>query len=440
MIIKMIQLMKKLVGGHKKIILIFFFLIFISPKPVLSSQILDYETDLFISSLINLIKKSNNIEKKFYFRIISDNNINAFVDENKVISITTGLIENSNDYVALLAVLAHEIGHIEQNHIELRKSSINKINKFRNISNLSILAGSMISNQPEILQGLALSSAGTTNYYLHFSKDQEREADYYSKNTLKILNLKSDSIIDLLNTIQAKNKEKGLTEEQIKFSTHPYFEERKEIINFLKNKNPEINENTNNRFKFIKAKYAGYSSNIDIINKFDEPHRSYSNAILNAKNGDLITSLKSLNKLISHNKKNIFLLETKADILFSYGYTLEAIKFYKKVLSKLPNNEYIQIRIFSNEDINKLNKIEKELLFYKNINLLQKYYNNKNILKKYLNLSNEINANEWSDFLSYWILKDPEDIDSIRKNLDNYLKTNDNELLNFINIINTNYK
>ena len=44
---------------------------------------------------------------------------------------------------------------------------------------------------------------------------------------------------------------------------------------------------------------------------------------------EIYQSLKKLNKLISEHNSNIYLIETKADILFSYGYTKSQYHFMK---------------------------------------------------------------------------------------------------------------
>ena len=86
-------------------------------------------------------------------------------------------------------------------------------------------------------------------------------------------------------------------------------------------------------------------------------------------------SLQSLNEIIRKNKNNYFLLETKSDILFSHGYTDEAVKFYKKNLEKYPLNNYAQIRIFENVKIKNLTISESEIIFQNNKKLLYKYFN-----------------------------------------------------------------
>ena len=85
---------------NKKLVLIFFFIIIVN-KSAITSQILDFETEIFIDKIISEIKSVNNINREIKFKIISNKEINAFVDENNIIYITSGLIANSPDYVAL---------------------------------------------------------------------------------------------------------------------------------------------------------------------------------------------------------------------------------------------------------------------------------------------------------------------------------------------------
>ena len=105
-----------------------------------------------------------------------------------------------------------------------------------------------------------------------------------------------------------------------------------------------------------------------------------------------------MNELIDSNRSNYFLLETKADILHSYGYTNESIKFYKKVLQKYKNNKYAQIRIFHSIDLNLLNTKELNQIFNENYNLLTSYFFNKKMLTKYLILSKQLERKDWKIF------------------------------------------
>ena len=424
----------------KSFINLFIILLCLITEEVHSSQIIDYEAEEFIYELIDEIKIANNIDENFNIKIVQDENINAFVDQNNIIYITSALIENCDDYIALLSVIAHEIGHIDNNHIDkriLKKNNLNNINTF---TNLSLIASSLLFNNPEVIKGIFLSGSRLSEYNLNFSKDQEREADYYSLETLKKLNLYSNSIINLLLAIEKKSLEKGFTKDKLKYSTHPYFEERIDIIKYLNNnKGKNLDEDLNLKFKFMQAKFIGYSGNIININKLKDPFKMYANAILNAKKGNLKDSLRNLNKLILTNKKNFFLVETKADILFSYGYTNESIKFYNKVINEYPNNNYAQIRIFENTNVKNLTNKEIEIQFIKNLNLLNKYYNNKNLLQKYLELSEYTGKTDWKEFIYYWLNKN-EDHERIKKKLNEYKESNDKHLSDLAQLIYNNYQ
>ena len=418
-----------------KKILVFFLIFLFSSKNVYSSQILDYETEKFINQIIEEIIEVNKINKKIKFRINNNNEINAFVDINNVIHINSGLIIHCSDYVALLSVLAHEVGHIDLNHIALRKKTIENSKKYNTLSLLSVIAGSTLSQNPQLLQGSIITSAALSNQYIVFSKDQEMEADLYALKTLNLLKTNSKSIQILLETIEQKLLDKGFSKDKQRISTHPYFEDRILLIkNFKDNKENNFNESYNQRFNYIKAKFVGYSDNEEVLIELNEPFKAYAESIKIARNGNLKMSLKNLNEIIKKNK-NDFLLETKADILFSYGFTDEAIKFYKKNLEKYPLNYYAQIRIFENIEIKNLSNSDTEIIFQNNKDLLYKFYNNKNVLLKYFEIAHKLNKKEWLQFFNFFLsINDIEkEIFDIEKK--NFKSTKDRDLLKLVNII-----
>ncbi len=428
------KIKKKLDGGLKKLLIFFLFFIF-SSKNIYGSQILDYETEKFINEIIEKIIEVNGINKKIRFRINSNNEINAFVDTYNIININSGLILYCSDYVALLSVLAHEVGHIDLNHIQIRKKTIQTNKKYNSLGLLSVIAGSSLVKDPGLLQGSIITTAALSNKYISFTKDQEMEADLYALKTLDLLNTNSESIIELLQTIDQKLLENNFSKSNQRVSTHPYIEDRILLIkNFQYNKSGNFDINFNERFNFIKAKFVGYSDNSDVLKKLNEPYKTYAESIKIARNGNLKMSLKSLNEIIRNNQ-NSFLLETKADILFSHGYTKEAVQFYKKNLEKHPNNYYAQIRIFENINIGSLSNYEALIIFEKNKGLLYKYYNNKNILIKYNELAKKLNKKDWIQFFKFIFTIHDIDNDIFESKINYFKNTKDYDLLKLINII-----
>ncbi len=432
------KLRKKQDGGLKKLLIIFLFLI-ISSKHSFSEQILDFETEEFITEILEDIKKVNKIKKNINFKINSNNKINAFVDYNNVIHINSGLIHYSQDYVALLSVLAHEVGHVDLNHISSRKKKIENINKYRNLSFLSVIAGSAITRSPEILQSSIISNAAISNQYIDFTKDQEIEADLYALRTLKLLNTNSNSVINLLQTIEQKLIEKGFSKKKQRVSTHPYFKDRLDLINSYNNSNQiksnSIDFNYNNRFNFIRAKFLGYNNYDKIIESLHEPYKTYAKSIKYSRDGNLKMSLENINELIKNKSKNDFILETKADILFSHGYTKEALKFYKSNLKNYPLNFYAQIRIFENIEIKHLSQGDIEIVFQNNKDLLYKFYNNKNVLLKYFELAQKLNKKEWLQLFDFFLSINEMGKEVFDIEIKNFKNTKDRDLLKLINIV-----
>ena len=301
---------------------------------------------------------------------------------------------------------------------------------------LTVIAGSFMTQTPELIQGSIVSSAAISNRYINFTKEQEIEADIYALKTLTLLNTNSNSVINLLKTIEQKLLEKGFSKDMQKISTHPYFEDRVQLIKFFeKNENNNFNNDYNRRFNFIKAKFIGYSNSNYKLSDLEEPFKTYAKSIKYSKNGDLKMSLKNLNNIIKQNSKNDFLLETKADILFSHGFTNEAVKFYKKNLKYYPDNFYAKIRIFENIKTEDLSQYELEAIFQENKDLLLRYFNNKNVLFKYQKLSKQLNKIEWINFMNFYLEIGNMESSDINRKILSFKETKDKDLLKLLGLI-----
>ncbi len=431
---KIYILRKKLDGGLKKKLISFIFFSFLFFSSISqSSQILDYETEIFLNKLLLDIKAVNKFKKDIKLHIIKDDNPNAFVFPNNNLIVSSGLIEQSPDYVSLLAVLAHEVGHLQYFHLEKRQESLEKFSKINLLSNLALITGSILTNEPQVLGGTIASQANINNFYFSFSREQEREADLYSIETLEKLNLSSASLIELLEILEKNALSKGFDEEYQKFSTHPIFRERYEIIEYNStNELFNFDENIENEFNFIKAKFMAYNNNLN-LEKLENYYRIYYESIIDSKSGDLKNSLKKLNILIGKFPENIFLLETKGDILRSHGFLNESSEFYKLVLKKYPENYYIKYKIFLDTNTDNMEKNNKIIFFNHNINLIIQFPKNKYIINKYIEIAKDLDKSHWINFFNLINKSDIEKVDEFKMKLsDLSKKTNDIKLKKII--------
>jgi predicted Zn-dependent protease len=387
--------MIKLAGGHKSflVFLVFFTLIF--SRNIFAFQIYDYQTEELIKKLNTEITSVNSYNKKINFRIYKDDFPNAYVTEENIIYLSTGLLSYSPNYVSLLGVLAHEIGHIEKYHVSKRKKEIKNLTNISSYGNLAAVVGSMIIQEPSIMNAIVVNQTAVNNLFMNFSQDQEIEADFYAIETINKLKLPKDPVKEFLLILENKTGSNLIDEELKKFSTHPIFKKRYAIIdNYTDGKFNNFNKIHQREFNFIQAKFMAYTDN-GMVNKLKNDPKIYYDSIQLSKSGNLIESLKKINFLISKNKNDYFMEETKADILLSYGYNKEAIKFYSKVLKAQPNNVYAKYNIFVNLTINPTENKLNKVFFLDNLDLIRYFPNNRNILINYYNLAKLLKKNEW---------------------------------------------
>lgn len=395
--------MKKLVGGLKNYII--FTIIIFFYKTLLASQIYDYQTDKFIEKINSEILSVNTYSKKINFKILNDNFPNAFITANSTLYLSSGLIIHSPDYISFLGVLAHEIGHLEMYHITKRKNEIDDLKNINSLGNLVAIAGSMIIQNPELINAIIVNTTTINNLFINFSQDQEREADLYAVETLDKLKLPSDSIKEFLLILEDKTKFDIVDSELKKFSTHPLFEERYQIMDLkIKNNYNKLDQNIENEFNFIKAKFLAYTKNNN-TNKLKGDQKVYYEAIKDSLSGNLFSSLVKLNSLISKNNNNFYLIETKADILMSYGYNKQALDFYTKVYKHYPDNNYVKFNIFINSKVNLTNMKLIENTFKENQNLIYIFPNNQNLINKFYHLSKILKYPDWIEFFDIIMLK-----------------------------------
>ena len=401
---KNLKLMIKLAGGHKFFLIFLICINLIFTRNIFAVQIYDYHTEKLINKINSEIIEVNSYDKKINFRIYKDDFPNAYVTENNIIYLSSGLLTYSPNYVALLGVLAHEIGHLEKYHVSKRKTEIKNLKNISSYGNLVAVVGSMIIQEPSILNAIVINQTAINNLFINFSQDQEIEADFYAIETINKLKLPTNPVKEFLLILEKKTGSNLIDEELKKFSTHPIFEKRYEIIDNNEGEFYNFDKNYQREFAFIQAKFMAYT-NSGITTKLKNDQKIYYDSIQLSKSGSLIESLKKINLLISKNKKDEFIKETKADILLSYGYTQEAIKFYRKVLQSQPDNNYVKYNIFVNTTINPNDYGFNKDFFSNNLNLLKFFPNNKKILTKYYYLAELLKYNEWILFFETLLFK-----------------------------------
>ena len=143
-----------------------------------SNQVIeDPEINLWIRSLGNkLMAAAPRSSSPIYFLVSKESSINAFATQGGVIVVNAGLILQTKTESELAAVIAHEIAHVTQHHIE---RMINNANENKLATNAALIAGIIASSKdPQAGQAIISGSiAAMAHQQLSFSREAETEAD-----------------------------------------------------------------------------------------------------------------------------------------------------------------------------------------------------------------------------------------------------------------------
>ncbi|MDO4229589.1 MAG: M48 family metallopeptidase [Capnocytophaga sp.] len=177
-----------------------------------------------VDSIVTKICEANHIDKEsLQVYIFNNSEVNAFALPDRQLVIYTGLIDKTEKPEALSGVIAHELAHIEKNHV--MKTLVRELGLGVLFS--IITGGDSISG--DIIQMVSSSA---------FSREMEKEADLWGVKYLLKAKIDTAPFTDFI----------GLFEENdvqaLKWvSSHPISKERKEyILNFIENKDVTFEE------------------------------------------------------------------------------------------------------------------------------------------------------------------------------------------------------
>lgn len=178
----------------------------------INQQLLKSDVKLYRNSQINnYIQRigkrleAHNTRKKipYTFQVVRDNSINAFATTGGYVYINTGLIKAADNEAELASVVAHEIGHIEGEHVikQMRKTAIAR--------GLATAAG--VEESKLVQLGLELA------YRRPNSREAERDADRRGLRILTDAGYAPQGMVSFMKEL----KSKGRSSVPTFLSTHP---------------------------------------------------------------------------------------------------------------------------------------------------------------------------------------------------------------------------
>lgn len=189
----------------------------------------------------------------YHFFVIDNKEFNAFAAPSGLIFFHSGLIETMNSEDELASVLAHEVGHIVKRHLASRVEK----GKYTTVASLGLALAALAfggAATPVLLTG-ALATGQSLN--LHFSRQDEEEADLLAYDWLKMLHRDPEGQVKMLESMRRIARYRSEKPPQY-LLTHPNPEERLNYIeSLLDNDREGIKDTTKTAddFDFFRFKY-----------------------------------------------------------------------------------------------------------------------------------------------------------------------------------------
>jgi len=187
-------------------------------RQILISQ--DSEVQHYIQTIgQQLVVNSDLPTNPFQFFVVLDNQINAFAGPGGYIGINSGLLLLTESESELASVMAHEVAHVTQRHL---------YRAYEAASRLSIptaaatIAAILIGTQDPALDQAALIAiqAGSVQFQIDFTRDNEMEADRVGMKTLAKSNYNPRSMPTFFERLQESTRYYGQNIPEF-LRTHP---------------------------------------------------------------------------------------------------------------------------------------------------------------------------------------------------------------------------
>ena len=177
----------------------------------------------YIQNLGDKLAANSNAEnKKFNFFIVLNPAINAFAGPDANVGIYSGIFLATRSESELAAVMAHEIAHVSQHHMEHLIERAKNTQITATAGALAALLIGIAAGTSNIGTGAAMASMGGAHQHLiNFTRDKEIEADHIGMQTLYNSGFNPEAMPSFFERVQRLTYDYNNNQIPTFFLTHP---------------------------------------------------------------------------------------------------------------------------------------------------------------------------------------------------------------------------
>ena len=287
-------------------------------------------------------------------RVILDPSYNAFVAGKRLIYFHSGLIVGSTSSLETIGVMAHELGHIKEGHVQRISDDLQQASgaaALATVAAIAVAAGGGGDAAAGVLIG---GNDHATRGFLASRRRAEAVADEIG---LQLLEKNQLSAVGLRNLMQRLARQRSLPESRQSpyYATHPGAAERLQTFQDHLNQSPHSDNapplTAEELFARIRAKMIAWTESPQRVKSTEadkapnEAIGAYMRAIADYRRGDLRTALSLMDRLIASQPGDAYFHEFRGDILFALARPDDAAMAYERALSLRPGSALIQINL-----------------------------------------------------------------------------------------------
>ena len=288
-------------------------------------------------------------------RVVIDPDYNAFVAGQRVIYVHSGLLADAKDLREYLGVMAHELGHLKEGHVQRLDDALQQANTTATAATLAAIALAAGAGSGDAAAGVLIGGNDTAvRGFLSSRRRNEAVADEIGMELLEATGTSAVGLRDLMARM-ARQRSIPESRKSTYYSTHPGATERLRTLQDHVNRSPHSEAEAHPRsvaiYQRVSAKLKAWTeapqrilARADALAPNDAIAR-YMKAIGEFRRGDLKAALVHMDALVAQFPDDTFFHEFRGDVLFGLARTDEAAAAYEAALDHLPGSMLIKLSL-----------------------------------------------------------------------------------------------
>jgi predicted Zn-dependent protease len=311
----------------------------------------DVEIEATLRSYIQPIFQQAGLTLPVRFLVLLDPQINAAAGSGGLMLINSGFLLAAKSADEVVAVLAHETGHIAGGHVVRFVNAMEKQLMMALATAALGVTGGILLGSSEVAMASAMGAfqAGE-RMVLSYSRGQESAADQAA---LRYLDGLKWPLTGLMSFLQVLDREEFLAAlpNNPYTRTHPPTEERVAamragISQRIQMINRSLPQEFHDRFTRMQAKLFAFTNKPEVtlrLYKAGDLPSLYAQAVAYHRQGETVKSLGILDRIIKMLPRDAYVLDLRAQILLDSGQINAACTAYEQALGLLPEDSLLMI-------------------------------------------------------------------------------------------------